>query len=350
MDVRMDHEREATDTAVQTAEIKRENLVGTLKNQTYKDLADIKRKASAEMARVRSEGEHAANETSDQYKSQVDLAQYEGQKKLRETLKRDAQQQEYLSRAADNERQILARSHQEEMQALVNQNNEARSQLQEQGEREINAIQEKTAAGRKSAENHFEGVYSQTLKTNADALARESTEAKRQLDQLRADHSVNLARYEERLKDPFYRMVDLNLSLRDHGDYYTLKANVPEYEREHLKVTVRGNEVVVSGARRNEEKLDLGEGRSRTIASFQSYQESLPLEWPVEPHGMLREFDGDQVVVTLPKRGIMIDPMTGEKKSLQTPQFTAVRGVKPDFPSDMPKPAPQRSDRPLSRS
>lgn len=350
MDVRMDHTRESTETAVQSAETKREHMLGTVKNQTYKELADIKRKAAAEMNRVRTEGERTAENVSEQYKDQIDLAQYEGQKRLRETLTRDAAQQEYLSRAAENERQILARSHQEEVEALLKQNQEAREQIQDQGQREIEAIQEKTASGRKSAEQHFEGVYSNTIKSNADALSRASGEAKRQLDQLRTDHSVQLAKYEERLKDPFYRMVDLDLSLKDHGDYYTLRATIPEYEREHLKVVVRGNQVILSGSRRNEEKLDLGQGKSRTVASFQTYQEALPLEWPVETAAMLREFDGDQVVVTLPKRGVMIDPMTGEKKSLQSPTFTAARVTKPDFPADLPKSAPQRPDRPLGRS
>ncbi len=350
MDVRMDHTRESTETAVQSAETKREHMVGTIKNQTYKDLADLKRKAAAEMNRVRTEGERTAENVSEQYKDQIDLAQYEGQKRLRETLTREAAQQEYLTRAAAGEREILARSQREELEALLKQNQEARDQIENKGKQEIQAIEEKTATGRKSAEQHFEGNYSTTVKRNAEALARASSEAKRQLDQLRSDHSVQLSKYEERLKDPFYRMVDLDLSLKDHGDYYTLRATIPEYEREHLKVVVRGNQVILSGSRRNEEKLELGEGKSRTVASFQTYQEALPLEWPVETAAMLREFDGDQVVVTLPKRGVMIDPMTGEKKSLQSPTYTAARAPKPDFPADLPKSAPQRPDRPLGRS
>lgn len=350
MDVRMDHTREGTETAVQTAEVKREHMLGTIKNQTYKDLADIKRKAAAELARVRGEGEHSAQDVSEHYRHQIDLAQYEGQKRLNETLVRDAAQQEYLSRSAANEREILARTQREEIDGLLKQNQETRDQIENNGRQEIQAIQNKTATGRKSAEAHFEENYSSTVKRNADALARASGEAKRQLDQLRSDHSVQLAKYEGRLKDPFYRMVDLDLSLKDHGDFYTLRATIPEYEREHLKVVVRGNQVILSGSRRNEEKLDLGEGKSRTVASFQTYQEALPLEWPVETAAMLREFDGDEVVVTLPKRGVMIDPTTGEKKSLQTPTYSTARAPKPDFPSDLPKPAPQRPDRPLGRS
>jgi len=350
MDLRMDHVRDATETAVELSESKREATLGSLKNQTYKDVADLKRRTAAELARIRSEGDRQVENAQDHYRDQTQLAEYEGQKQLRESVSKNARLQTYQERAAQNEREILKRAHAEEVAAQEKQFGEQRAELQSQGESEIKRIQEKTAAGRRGAEQHFEATFSGTVKANAEALNRANQEAKRQLDQLRSDHALRLERYEGRLEDPFYRMVDLGVEIRDHGEYYTLEAKIPEHERDHFKVNVRGKEVIVSGARRNEEALELGEGKSRKVSSFQTYQEVVPLEWPVDTKNMLREFDGSRVIVTLPKQGSLVDPRTGEERPLDRDLYSRSSAMRPDFPAGVPGIAPQRPDKPIGQS
>ncbi len=350
MAARIEEARKKADSAVEIEESKRDKLLGRIKNETYKDVADIKRKTAAELARVRSESERDLTSTKETYEDQIELADHEGQKELRDHLKRNATMQAYQERAAENERQLLNKSHSEELAHLEQSQSERREQLQHEAELEISQLRGRTDAGRLGAEKHFESAYSSTLKANAEALARASTEGKRQLDGLRADHAQKLARYEERLEDPFYRMVDLELNLSDRGEHYTLEARIPEHEREHVKVTLRGNSIVVSGARRNEEKLELGDGKSRKVASYQTYHESLPLEWPVEPKGIVQEFEGDRLVVTLPKKGAYTDPVSNEKRPLEKAPYVAARAPRPDFPTDIPGAAPRRSDKPLSGS
>ncbi len=350
MDSRMEHARDSTESAVELEETKREKLVGTLRNETYKDVADIKRRTAAELARVRTESERELESLKETYEDQLQLTSHEGQKKMREGMSRNARLEAYQERASQAQIELLKRAHQEEVAAIEKAQAQARAEIEQQGEAELSRIRAQSESGREGSQKHFESAYANTLKNNSNAMARATTEAKRQLDQLRADHALKLSRYEDRLEDPFYRMVDLDLSVRDRGDYYTVEARVPEHEREHLKVTLRGNSVVVSGARRNEEKLSLDEGGSRQVSSFQTYQETLPLDWPVEPKGMLQEFDGDRLIVTLPKKGAYTDPVSGEKRPLESQPFVAARAPRPDFPADIPGVAPQRPDKPLGRS
>lgn len=350
MDHRMDHARQATETSVDTANLKREQLVGSLKNQTYKEVADLKRRTAAEVARVRQEGERSTEDLRDFYKSQSEAAEFDGQKRFRESTNRNAILQEYQNRAADDERKILQQSHQEEMEALRDHTATTQQELIRQSEEELNLAREKAASARKDAENYFEGSYSRTIKTNAEALNRASADAKAQLDRLRADHALKLQKYDDRLEDPFYRMVDLGTDLRDHGDYFVLKARIPEHERENVRVTVRGNDLVVTGTRRNEEKLNLGEGKGRTVSSFQTYQEVIPLGSPVEPQGLLREFDSHGLVVTIPKKGGSRDPIAHPSKPATPAASTPSRPTRPDFPEGLAGLVPERPDRPLGRS
>ncbi|MFN7684117.1 MAG: hypothetical protein ACK5QT_01725 [Oligoflexia bacterium] len=346
-EMRVERTRQQTSSQIEAELAKRQATVGKLKNETYHDVAELKRRAAAENAKIRSEAERRLETTQATFDAQTDLAEYEGRKQLKETLTRNARLQSYQDQAAENERQILKQSHNEEMKALEKSYTAQKLNVQQQGDAEIERLQNKAAEGRQEAEKRFESHYRGTLGANAEAIGRTQAEAKKQLDSLRQSHSESLSQYEARLEDPFYRMVDLGLQLRDRGDYYELEARIPAHEREHLKVTVRGGSIMVSGARRNEESLKLEEGGTRKISSFQTYQESLPLDWPVEAQSMLQEFDGDRLKVTIPKKGAYIDSQTGKKRPLDPEPYSAARAPRPDFPPGVPSPAAKRPDKPI---
>ena len=87
--------------------------------------------------------------------------------------------------------------------------------------------------------------------------------------------------------------MDICLGSRESDDAYVLTATIPSHEQHSVQVSVRGDRLVVSGARRSDEKEDLGPGRSVTTSSYQNYSESFPLTMPVEARMLRREFDGD---------------------------------------------------------
>ncbi len=123
----------------------------------------------------------------------------------------------------------------------------------------------------------------------------------------------------------------MNAELRETGDEYILTARIPEHEREHIVVSLKGNNIVISGQRRNEEHLDNADGTSSTTSSFQSYSETHPISWPVESKLLAKSYHGDTLEVRVPKKDAKhIVPQ------YQAPKPEKVRAERPKFPENIP--------------
>jgi len=118
--------------------------------------------------------------------------------------------------------------------------------------------------------------------------------------------------------------MDLDTQLKESEDGFTLTLKVPEYEQKNLRAAVKGENIVVMGQRRNEETLDLGNGTTQGTASYQSYHESIPLSWPVDPGRLTKEFKGDTVTIRIPKKNKFAShepPHVTPKSANETAQF-----------------------------
>ncbi len=125
-------------------------------------------------------------------------------------------------------------------------------------------------------------------------------------------------------------MQDMDAELQEYDHEFVLTATIPEHERKGLAVSVRGNEVVLSGNRRSSEKLDLGPGRVQNTSSFQTFSESFPINWPVDARSLTREFDGDQLIVRIPKK------KTYEPAPYKAKRVERAKLERPTFPENIP--------------
>ena len=199
---------------------------------------------------------------------------------------------DYTMAKADHERKLADLKETQEQQY---------NQLHKDAVDKYEKMKEQTTLANERANEHFQGAYNATLAQDQKSLDIVAGKATTQLNQLRADTSQKLAAYQDRQGDPFYKLKDIDADLREERDRFVLTATIPPHEQDHVSVSVSGNNLIVSGTRRNEEKLDLGPGRSKSSASYQTYQESFPLPWPVDRNLLTREFQGDRLVVTVPK-------------------------------------------------
>src|SRR5690606_723366 len=115
---------------------------------------------------------------------------------------------------------------------------------------QMKALQETETAFTRDFQAHFQ--------KQQEALERIQKRAHHTLQHLRESTSHKLSAYEDRQSDPFYRLVDIDADLFEDHDAFVLTAKIPVHERDHISVTVRDNEIVLSGYRRNEESLDRG--------------------------------------------------------------------------------------------
>jgi len=191
------------------------------------------------------------------------------------------------------------------------------------------ATEEKTRTEIENSNDHYQGVYEGAMKQSTDAIKDVNWRASREIENLKKDTALKLDAYTNQKSDPFYRMVNINAALQETDDNFVLTAQIPPHERDKININVRGNELVISGKRKSEEALETGPGRTLRTNAYQSFSETFPLGWPVDPKYMTREWAGDELTVRIPKRSTYEAPR---------PKKEVNRAIveRPQFPKNLP--------------
>lgn len=171
-----------------------------------------------------------------------------------------------------------------------------------------------------------------TLQENRQNIEEIYSKSINSLNEIRRDTAQKLAAYSSRQSDPFYKMISIHAELSEGEDEYILRATIPEYEQQNISATVRGNQLVLSGYRKNEEVLKEDSGHSQSTHSYQSFQEAFPLNWPVDAKRLTRETDGDEVTIRVPK----LNAFAFKEPALSKPKLDSLQA--PDFPRNIRKP------------
>jgi HSP20 family molecular chaperone IbpA len=191
-------------------------------------------------------------------------------------------------------------------------------------------MKDASAEANQRAQQHFQDKFKHTVQEQANVIDGMENRASQQIRSIRKDTSEKLAAYSSRQSDPFYRMKEVGARLHDEGDAFVLTATIPDYEQKHVNVTIRGNQIVISGYRNNEEKLEESPGHVLGTNSFQSFEESFPLNWPVNAKELTREFHGDRLIARVPKQGQYAKP-----GPYQGPKPAKARVEPPHFPPNI---------------
>jgi HSP20 family molecular chaperone IbpA len=318
------------------------------KAEGYQQLRELKRRTDAEVAIVGRDGERALEEVEEHYQHEVDETTKKGAKAARDAYQRNLREFEKQDALVKAQREAYQEIHGAEMRTLQKMHEDARTTQTEKARNENAELRRKVEDSRLTAEKEFKEQFSRTVGQHEDSLNQLNRRAGKQLEELRNDGALKLATYESRQEDPFYRMVNLDAELSDAGDTFVLRARVPRHEQDNVKAQVQGQQIVVTGARRSQDQVQLGEGRARSSSSYQTFREVFPIDWPVEASTVLREAKGDELIFTFSKRTGMVDPETGRKKPLESQPFSRHRAPRPDFPEGLVAPAPPYKGSPIS--
>jgi HSP20 family molecular chaperone IbpA len=264
-------------------------------------------------------------------KDAIHEASKRGKQQLTDTQKTDAAMLDYETKNTKKTLESLEEN-QEKRVKTVNENAELKySALNEARAKDYEKMRSSTIQATENARAKFEDKYQSTLAEQNTNLGDLETRASHQLNDIRADTAEKLSAYSTRQKDPFYKMKDVEAKVYDTGDTFMLVATVPEHEQQHISVTIRGNQLALTGYRRNEEKMEIGPGRGKSTSSFQSFSESFPLSGPVDSKLLSKSFDGDKLIVTVPKKPEFTEVAVYDKK---TPDKVKVE--RPQFPENLP--------------
>jgi HSP20 family molecular chaperone IbpA len=330
---KLDNIREQYDakSEVQTANL--EDTIDRQKMKGYEQLRDLKRAQEAEIKRVKMEGERELAKESDYYRDTTYSTFRKGEQDLTDLRQKQATETNYVGKsgAIDFEAQ---KAEQERRVADLKQTEDFQyNELNNQRIAKYEKLKTDTEGANQKASEHFQTNYKSVLDQDQASLDLINGKATNELNTLRANTSEKLSAYSYRQNDPFYRLKDIGGELHEYKDKFVLTAIIPRHEQDHVSVALRGNELIVSGTRRNEEKLELSPGHSKGTSSYQSFEESFPLSWPVEGHQLSKEFSGDRLIVSVPKASEF-----AAKGTYKAPGPVRLRAERPKFPGNLPTP------------
>ncbi|NDD93078.1 hypothetical protein EBZ37_13475, partial [bacterium] len=322
-----------------------EQQVEAEKKKQYQQLAELRRRNDAELTRTRKEAEKTEGQLKEHYDRDLNEITRVSTKAVRDAYMQNLRQFEQQQADAKNQREMHQAMERDRLQNQKNHYEGLNAKQLTQARADQQKLRNDISVSRSEAEQHYQERFSQAIGEHERSLQRLNVEAGRQLQDLREANAEKLSKFDSRAEDPFYRMVHLDTHLRETDDAFILTAKAPSHEHDNIKAQVQGNQIVISGSRRNEDQVKLAEGRARSTASFQNFRETFPVDWPVDPNRMLREADGDRLIFTFPKKSGLTDPENGTKKSLeyQTPS----RAPRPDFPENLVAKAPLRNFKPI---
>jgi HSP20 family molecular chaperone IbpA len=326
---------------------RQEAAIEAERTKGYERLNQVKRGQDTEFHRIRRDGEKDVDALREHYRNTTYDLVRKGDQELREAESQQFRRSEFEQKSAATELDFAKEEHGKRMRSVISEQDKAISELKDQSRAEFERQRSNVEGQREVANAEFEQRFKNTLGEQETTLREIQARSAGKLNELRADNEAKLTAYDERRADPFYRLTTVDADLSETDDAYVLTARIPPHEQDHVSVAVRGNQVVISGHRKNEEKLELEPGRTQSSSAFQSFQESFPVAWPIDGKGMTREVDGDRLTITLPKRKTYAPPpqykAAPRRASAERPQFPdnlKIPTAKPLADEGTPRPKP----------
>lgn len=328
---RIDDLKDHYSRQVQTEEARAEDTLEATRAKGYERIRDLQRAQQAEIARVRREGEKELSQAQDYYRNSIDGVMTRGEEELNQVVQGKARQLEYESAMAANELEVSRGEHQARITDARASQEKSINELVEQNRGEYERMKESVSQERELAHKQFQDSYKGELKTQAESIRNLNASAAHKLKEVRMDTSRKLAAYENRQRDPFYQILDVGAELSDEGDSFVLTARIPPHEQRNISVAVRGDQLVLSGYRRSQEKVDIEPGRSQSTSAYQAFTETFPLPGPVDAKQLRREFDGDMLLIYIPKK----QGFQANSKPFQAKTPERARVERPRFPDNI---------------
>jgi HSP20 family molecular chaperone IbpA len=309
-----------------------DDYIEAVRNRNYQSVSELQRKAENDEHRVHTESDRNLKSLDRHYAEATRQATRRGESQLKETTERNFKEQEH-ERRADAERLAMLKSDfsQEKRQIEADRRNTTAS-LTNQSQAHRKELEERTRSAVAESDAHYQDAFQGALKQNRDAMDDLNWRASREIEVLKRGTALKLDAYEDQKHDPFYRMIDIDGKVTENDDQFVFTARIPPHERDRININIRGNELIVSGKRKSEESLEVAPGQIARTNSYQSFSQNFPLGFPVNPKNMTREYDGDLLVVRIPKRSTY-EPVK--------PKKTATRAIaeRPRFPKNLPNEA-----------
>jgi HSP20 family molecular chaperone IbpA len=110
----------------------------------------------------------------------------------------------------------------------------------------------------------------------------------------------DVAKYADKSADPFYHLTHTKAQVEETDSHYIVRADVPEHEKDNVKILVKDDKVIVNGQRRFEDRVK-DENSQIATNSYQTYREIIPLEHPVREKHIHQSWKDGVLTLRIPK-------------------------------------------------
>lgn len=312
--IRTNLERQlATEKDRQSNALERQRVKG------YEDLRTLQRQQQSELQRIKKDFDREITDVQDHDKWALHHQEKDGKERLTSAITQNNYEIEFQNRASKEEKELLTERQIHDIRLQLSAAEAQREALHSSNEKEMKNLYENSVLQRQRAANRLDESYQSLVKGHEVEQQEMRSAARTKLDQLQKQNQVKLAHYAQKQVDPFYQAKDLGAQLRDRGEFYEVELTVPKHEQENISCSIKGNSILVSGNRRNEEKRDLGAGHTLGTSTFQSFHETFPLRAPVENEKLKKEFRGEKVLITVPKKDLRLEHEVDSKMNQVAP-------------------------------
>ncbi len=143
------------------------------------------------------------------------------------------------------------------------------------------------------AQQKAQAAYEQYVLLKREQLTKTLEKEKREI-------MNDIGKYSAQKEDPFYRFNQARARVSETERHYIISADVPEHEKDNVKLYVRDDKAVISGARRFKDQIDEPNGRIST-ANYQTFRQEIPLERPVHEKLVERNWENGVLTLKIPK-------------------------------------------------
>ncbi len=301
-----------------------ENYIESVRNRNYENLSEMRRDIEKEQHRVSRTAEKEIKDLQNHYEQAEHEARKRGETELKSTTVKNYNEQLRARAQGESEIDEVKNSYAIQKQQIEFEKQNSTAAFAKSSQETREQLEQKTRTAVEESNDHYQKVYEGAVKQNRDANMDLNWRANQEIETLKRETAMKLDAYSTQKQDPFYRLVNVDGRLTENDEQFVFTAKIPKHEQDRININIRGSELVISGKRRSEEAIEVEPGRTQRTSSYQSFSETFPLGWPVNPKNMTREWDGDTLVVRIPKRATYEAPRTKptpERATLQRPKF-----------------------------
>ena len=132
-----------------------------------------------------------------------------------------------------------------------------------------------------------------------------------EMDRMQQDIDRAIQRTQQQLRLGSFQLPDLNtgqtagytsaLDVRDRGDHYEVRADLPNADKKDVKVTAEGDREVHVNVTQHDEKKSDANGGQTTYREFGSYDQLVTLPEAADMKDMKVDNRNGELIITIPK-------------------------------------------------